>query len=107
MVVHLAGAHFGSDGTSKSISNNLDLALLMALRSKCSVIVTTGETARKEGYKSSRFAPLAFITMNPQSLDDLPAIKEPGSFANFFLKQTGPNLNFNDVTGQLKDKGFN
>jgi riboflavin biosynthesis pyrimidine reductase len=107
MVVNLEGAHFGSDGTSKSISNNLDLALLMALRSKSSVIVTTGETARKESYRSSRFAPLAFITKNPQSLADLPAIKEQGSFENIFLKQNGPNLNFNEITGQLKEMGFN
>ena len=80
------GLVVGQDGNSKGIGNQVDLQLLMALRSKADVICTTGKTARAESYKASRFAPLAFLTKNRESLSELPAVIEPGSHENIFIE---------------------
>ena len=85
LVVDSRGITFGSDGTSKSVGNQTDLQLLIALRSKAALIVTTGKTARSEQYKASRFAPIAFITKDKNSLASIPAVAEPGSFENIYL----------------------
>lgn len=80
------GLIVGQDGSSKGIGNQLDLQLLMALRSKADVICTTGTTARAESYKASRFAPLAFLTKSRESLSEIPAVVEPGSHENIFIE---------------------
>lgn len=105
-VVDQQGNHAGVDGSSKSISNNLDLQLLLALRSKCSVIVTTGATARAEEYKSSRFAPIAFLTKNRNSLNDVPAVNSPGTHPNIFLDSKQVELNFLELSIELRKLGF-
>ena len=105
IVVDELGNHVGADGTSQSISNELDLQLLLALRSKCSVIVTTGATARAEGYKSSRFAPIAFLTRDKTSLADVPAVSSPGAHPNIFLESSSINLDFDELAKVLHQHG--
>jgi hypothetical protein len=107
LVVDSRGNTFGSDGTSKSVGNQTDLQLLIALRSKAALIVTTGKTARSEQYKASRFAPIAFITKDHQSLASIPAVEEPGSFENIFLSSDKPLPNaFNDFDYELSGAGL-
>lgn len=105
IVVDKFGNHVGADGTSKTIGNDLDLQLLMALRSKCSVIVTTGATARAEKYKSSRFAPIAFITKNQNSLSDVPAVKSVGTNPNIFLESSSDKIDFVEIETKLSHQG--
>ena len=90
LVVDSHGKTVGSDGTSKTVGNQTDLQLLIALRSKASLIVTTGKTARNEQYKASRFAPIAFITREEHSLASIPAVTLQGSFENIFLSSDKP-----------------
>jgi riboflavin biosynthesis pyrimidine reductase len=105
IVVDEFGNHVGADGTSKTIANDLDLQLLMALRSKCSVIVTTGATARAEKYKSSRFAPIAFITKNQNSLSDVPAVISVGTNPNIFLESSSDIIDFVEFGTKLSRLG--
>lgn len=107
LVVDEQGRNLGVDGTSKSIGNHTDLQLLLALRSKASVIVTTGATARAESYKPSRFAPIAVITRNPESLAKLPLIETPGAHGTTLLSSTheGPEA-FTEFDASLKSSGF-
>jgi len=107
LVVDAAGNFKGLENSSKAISNELDLQLLLALRAKADVIVTTGKTARSENYRSSRFAPIAFITRDRGSLIDLPALNNPGQFENLFLNNADhAELNFSSISEELKSKGF-
>lgn len=106
LVVDIAGNTIGADGTSKTVGNHTDLQLLLALRAKASVIVTTGKTARAEGYKPSRFAPIAFITRNPDSLADVPAVARPGHFANIILSSSANQPNpFQEFDIELNTDG--
>lgn len=107
LVVDSHGNTVGSDETSKTVGNQTDLQLLIALRSKTSLIVTTGKTARSEQYKASRFAPIAFITRDQGSLATIPAVASPGSFENIFLKGLKPLPDaFNDFDSELVKAGF-
>ena len=108
LVVDSKGNTVGLDGTSKSVGNQTDLQLLIALRSKASLIVTTGETARSEQYRPSRFAPIAFITRDQYSLATVPAVASPGSFKNIFLSSPKPlSKAFIDFDNELSVAGFN
>jgi len=100
------GLLVGLDGNSKDIGNQVDLNLLMALRSKADVICTTGKTARAETYKASRFAPLAFLTNSAKSLAEIPAVVEPGSHDNIFLEPKDSGISFDWVNTQLNNRGF-
>lgn len=107
LVIDAQGRTVGADGTSKSIGNQTDLQLLLALRSKATVIVTTGQTARAESYRASRFAPIAIITSDPESLATLPLLENAGAHETLFLSSNlnGPQA-FTDFEAQLKAKGF-
>ncbi len=100
------GLIVGQDGSSKGIGNQVDLQLLMALRSKADVICTTGRTARAESYKASRFAPLAFLTKSRESLSEIPAVIEPGSHANIFIEPRAGIDPFNWANTELNNMGF-
>ena len=108
LVIDQNGRTVGHDGTSKTVGNQTDLQLLIALRSKASLIVTTGKTARIEQYKPSRFAPIAFISRNHSSLGNIPAVNTPGSYPNLFLSSSKPlHEAFNDFDSELSVAGFN
>jgi hypothetical protein len=56
------GGTVSSQGNSKGIGNDTDLALLIALRRQSEVILTTGKTFRCDQYKFPRSADLAVLT---------------------------------------------
>ena len=108
LVIDSSGNTAGNDGTSKTVGNQTDLQLLIALRSRASLIVTTGKTARIEKYKASRFAPIAFITRDESSLATIPAIAKPGKFKNIFLSSSKPLKEaFKDFDSEISNSGFN
>ena len=107
LVIDSTGRYVGGDGTSKSVANQTDLQLLLALRAKAEVIVTTGATARAESYKASRFAPIAVITRDKESLAHLPLIEEPGAHETIFLSSNLQGRGAqNDFSRTLKSMGF-
>lgn len=105
-VVDADGTYIGKDGTSASLGNAKDLQMLIALRSKADVIVTTGATARAEQYKASRLAPILFITRNPDSLKALPAFISPGRNPNLLLPTTPDRKAFRQADEYLKSLGY-
>lgn len=105
LVIDESGNHAGSDGTSKSISNPVDLQLLLALRSKASIIVTTGKTARLEKYRSSRFAPIAVLTRQPNSVTATNNLENEGGKGFFALSTPGAQIDFLEVTEKLSGLG--
>lgn len=108
LVVNAQGRHASADGNSKGIGNPTDLQLLLALRSKASVIVTTGQTARAESYQSSRFAPIAVITRNPESLSSIPLLESPGSHRTITLSsQKVGSEAFEEFDQTLTAQGLN
>lgn len=56
------GSTVSSQGNSKGIGNDTDLALLIALRRQSEVILTSGKTFRCDQYKFPRSADLAVLT---------------------------------------------
>lgn len=70
------GSFFGTQGSSREISNPHDLALLKHLRSLADVIVTDAATALRENYRPSRYAPIQVWSKS----------------GNFRDLHTGPNL---------------
>lgn len=87
-VIDAQGNYADANGSSRGISNNSDLDVLKSLRRQSDVIVTTGETARKENYRPSKVAPIAFITRNASSLTEIAAFAEPGNFPNYLINET-------------------
>lgn len=85
LVLDQSGSHKGPDDNSKSISNETDLKLLLSLRNLADEIITTGKTARAENYASSRYAPITFLTKDPDSLKETKAFQNPGQFPNKFF----------------------
>ena len=105
-VVDAEGNYIGPDGTAKSLGNPLDLQLLIALRTACDVIVTTGATARAEQYRATRLAPILFLTRNPDSLIDLPAFESPGVHPNYLLDGENHENVFSESNSFLENRGF-
>jgi len=99
------GDHIGADGTSKSLSNEADLKLLISLRGLADIFVTTGLTARTENYRSSRLGPIAFITRNPESLKSIQAFSEAGAFPNLVFSGLDDGSLFQAIQDKLKSSG--
>lgn len=57
-VVNQSGKLVGSDGRSKSISNDLDRQRLIRLRQLADIIITDNRTAVVEEYRPSKYAPI-------------------------------------------------
>jgi riboflavin biosynthesis pyrimidine reductase len=62
-----AGEFVDETGSSRGISNAVDLERLLQLRELCDVVVTDGETARRELYRVPRNCDLAVITRSGYS----------------------------------------
>jgi riboflavin biosynthesis pyrimidine reductase len=64
-----SGDYFGENHSSRDISNEVDLAHLIKLRSQTNALVVGGSTARAEGYKpSDRFETYVFSSQ-PQVIE--------------------------------------
>jgi riboflavin biosynthesis pyrimidine reductase len=100
------GATVGESGNSSSLSSPLDLELLKSLRSQADCIVTTGQTARIENYKASRYAPIAFLSRSPKSLTEIPAFLEPGDFQNIVFSDFDDSVLFLQAQAALEKQGF-
>lgn len=63
------GNTVGKSGSSKELGNQTDLALLIALRRKSQVILTSGATFRADQYRFPRNADLAVLTTGSIAMD--------------------------------------
>jgi riboflavin biosynthesis pyrimidine reductase len=97
--IDAAGNSFGETGSSIDVSTDLDRLLLGKLRSLADVIVTSGQTARAEKYRSSKHAPIAIFT-NTGDLDLVPAIQGTQYFTPLVLT---PSVNAAEVEVGLSD----
>ena len=87
-VTDVNGLYRDKSGSSDGISNRLDRLLLGKFRSQSDIIVTTGETARRERLSSSKYAPIAVITRSAD-LDGVPAIQGSQYFTPIILVPKG------------------
>lgn len=62
LVQGVGGVFTDSQGSSRGISNQADLARLLDLRALCDIVVTDGETARLERYRVPLTCDLGVIT---------------------------------------------
>lgn len=61
-----SGDYFGKNHSSRDISNEVDLAHLIKLRSQTNALVVGGSTARAEGYKKSKRFETYVFSSQPQ-----------------------------------------
>jgi riboflavin biosynthesis pyrimidine reductase len=97
--IDTAGRSVGETGASVDVSTELDRLLLGKLRSLSDVIVTSGQTARAEKYRSSKHAPIAIFTSSGD-LDDVPAIQGTHYFTPLVL---APVPRAKEVESRLAD----
>lgn len=102
-----AGKTDTSAASSAAVSNPEDRELLIALRALTEVIVTTGKTARAEGYKNSKFAPIAVLSNQPDSLTDLPLFADAPTGRNFILTAPADERFASQLEQSLNQAGFN
>ncbi|NBS85861.1 MAG: hypothetical protein EBS58_04105 [Micrococcales bacterium] len=89
-VINAAGT---SAENSDVDSNELDRYFLRVIRSSSDLIITTGKTARAERLRSSKIAPMAIITSQPDSLN-IPAIEEQSSHPVYVCSEVAPKQPF-------------
>ncbi|NBQ96862.1 MAG: hypothetical protein EBU08_01765 [Micrococcales bacterium] len=89
-VINAAGT---SAENSDADSNELDRYFLRVIRSSSDLIITTGKTARAERLRSSKIAPMAIITSQPDSLN-IPAIEEQSSHPVYVCSEVAPKQPF-------------
>lgn len=75
-VVDGNGNFVNDQGTSRGLGNKTDLALLGVLRRNSEVVLTSGLTARNDGYVMPKTADLAIFTV--QGVADLHLQEKPG-----------------------------
>ena len=78
---------------SDADSNELDRYFLRVIRSSSDLIITTGKTARAERLRSSKLAPMAIITSQPDSLK-IPALEEQSSHPVYVCSEVAPKQPF-------------
>lgn len=102
LVVDQNGNSVSTSGSSKGIGNATDLELLIALRRKSQLILTSGITYRQEVCKMPKSADLAVFSRNPVdfSVLDIPA----GSKATWI----GPDKagNYHQALDACHDLGY-
>jgi len=75
-VVTQSGKFFGSDGSSRSISNNEDRALLIEMRSFSDLIVVDAATARLEKYRTPSSGASLAIFSQSGNFEGIPAVQD-------------------------------
>ncbi len=76
LVASIDGSARGADGTSESLTNRADRAILGALRRAADVVLVGAETARRERYLLPKRRPLAVLTRTGELGDFDPAPSE-------------------------------
>lgn len=113
MIVGASGEFVDDNGSSRGLSNDLDRKLIGHLRRQSDVIVTGGNTARKEQYRVPSHCSLAVISETFQIEDPsfislknperaIPHLKELG-FESILL-ETGPTLSKFFLEADLVDE---
>lgn len=119
-VVTQSGEFFGSDFSSRSISNETDRQLLIALRSMADVIMVDAATARRELYRAPKSGAFLAIFSNSGNFEGIPAVTaSPEKTLLFATKSNSanqefagsPRINFSedpimDFVEQSHKKGF-
>lgn len=62
LITSVSGSVAGSDGTSESLTNRADRAILGVIRGQADVVLVGAETVRAEGYQLPRKSRLAILT---------------------------------------------
>lgn len=81
MVIGAGGSHTDDTGSSRGLSNNNDRELLVHLRSLSDVIVTGGNTARKERYRARKAGSLAVVSHSRFEHPGVISLKPPPGVA--------------------------
>ena len=101
-VVDERGSHQGPKGNSEGLGNQKDLSLLRALRAKSEVVLTSGLTARSDGYRMPRTADLAVFTAD--GVDQLGLSPKPSQ--NLHLLSPPTVESYLDAFWKLGDLGY-
>lgn len=75
-VIDSNGRFSGDDGSSRSISNDEDRELLIALRTKADLIVVDAATARLEQYRAPKFKSALAIFSSSGDFTNIPAVED-------------------------------
>ncbi len=97
LVQSIGGVFVDDSGSSRGISNDLDRELLLYLRTLSDVVVTDGETARREKYRVPRVCDLAVITREGYE-------PEPRESGHKYLQF--PGLSPAQVVSELQKLGY-
>ncbi len=97
LVQSIGGVFVDDTGSSRGISNDLDRELLLYLRTLSDVVVTDGETARREKYRVPRVCDLAVITREGYE-------PEPRESGHKYLQF--PGLSPAQVVSELQKLGY-
>lgn len=102
LVVDSNGSFIGIDGSSRSLSNELDKQRLIELRKLSDVVITDAATARAEEYRPSKWVPIEVWSKsgNFAGVNQELALLHVGEISNEFarlerkavLLETGPTL---------------
>ena len=87
---------------SDAASNKLDRYFLRVIRSSSDLIITTGKTARAERLRSSKLAPMAIITSQPDSLN-IPALEEQSSHPVYVCSEVAPKQPFRNSNAKWQE----
>lgn len=78
-VVTSLGSFTGPDGSSRSISSETDLELMLALRRKAEVLVVDAKTARLEGYRAPKSNLMLVVASRSGNFEGLEELRQASS----------------------------
>lgn len=83
----------GHRTNSNSISNSIDRYFLKVIRWNSDLIISTGETARSENLRASKYAPIAIISNHPDDLG-IPATLEQSGLVVAICSRTDQKIRY-------------
>lgn len=98
LVVGHSGNSVSDNGTSQGLGNAVDFALLMHLRSRSQVVLTSGLTARLEHYKMPSTADLAILSRTGGFEPEVTGGRE--------VIQLGERADYFEATAALRELGY-
>lgn len=99
LVVSPAGSAVSTNGTSRGLGNETDLALLKWFRARSQIVLTSGKTAELENYRYPSSTGLAILSRSQRTYDSLAEDREKVLFL------TGVDTYLQAIDG-LKNRGF-